>query len=152
MAASIESRVPFLDHVLVEFAATIPAEFSTRGLAGKHILKAAVQDLLPKSIVYRQKAGFPTPWAYWLLGPQLDELETMLLEPRTTARGLFRREVIQRLFAQHRARRRDHGNRIWRLLNLETWMRVFLDGELPARDQEIRENLAAFPAGPAASI
>ncbi len=152
MAASIESRVPFLDHVLVEFAATIPAEFSTRGLAGKHILKAAVQDLLPKSIVYRQKMGFPTPWAYWLLGPQLDELETMLLEPRTTARGLFRREVIQRLFAQHRARRRDHGNRIWRLLNLETWMRVFLDGELPARDQEIRENLAAFPAGPAASI
>jgi len=152
MAASIESRVPFLDHVLVEFAATIPAEFSVQGLTGKHILKAAVEDLLPKSIVYRKKMGFPTPWACWLSGPQLDELETTLLGPRTTARGLFRREVIQRLFAQHRARRRDHGNRIWRLLNLETWMRVFLDGELPARDQEIRENLAAFPAGPAASI
>src|SRR3989441_4821165 len=133
MAASIESRVPFLDHVLVEFAATIPAEFSVQGLTGKHILKAAVEDLLPKSIVYRQKMGFPTPWAYWLLGPQLGELEIMLLGPRTTARGLFRREVIQRLFAEHRAQHRDHGNRIWRLLNLETWMRVFLDGELPAR-------------------
>jgi len=96
--------------------------------------------------------GFPTPWAYWLSGPQLDELETTLLEPRTTARGLFRREVIQRLFAEHRAQHRDHGNRIWRLLNLETWMRVFLDGELPARDQEIRKNLAAFTDGPAASI
>src|SRR5438876_1731245 len=152
MAASIESRVPFLDHVLVEFAATIPAEFSTRGLAGKHILKAAVQDLLPKSIVYRQKMGFPTPWACWLLGPQLDELDTMLLGPRTTARGLFRREVMQRLFAEHRARHRDHGNRIWRLLNLETWMRVFLDGEMPARDQEIHENLATLPAPPAASV
>ena len=152
MAASIESRVPFLDHVLVEFAATIPAEFSVQGLTGKHILKAAVEDLLPKSIVYRKKMGFPTPWACWLSGPQLDELETTLLGPRTTARGLFRREVIQRLFAEHRARRRDHGNRIWRLLNLETWMRVFLDGEMPARDQEIHENLAALPARPAASI
>src|SRR5438874_224129 len=152
MAASIESRVPFLDHVLVEFAATIPAEFSVQGLTGKHILKAAVEDLLPKSIVYREKMGFPTPWACWLSGPQLDELETTLLGPRTTARGLFRREVIQRLFAEHRARRRDHGNRIWRLLNLETWMRVFLDGEMPARDQEIHENLAALPARPAASI
>src|SRR5207245_3554182 len=76
MSASIEIRVPFLDHVLVEFAATIPAGFSVRGLTGKHILKAAVEDLLPKSIVYRQKMGFPTPWAYWLSGPQLDELET----------------------------------------------------------------------------
>src|SRR5206468_5619248 len=98
MAASIESRVPFLDHKLVEFAATIPAEFSVQGLTGKHILKTAVEDLLPKSIVYRKKMGFPTPWACWLSGPQLDELETTLLGPRTTARGLFRREVIQRLF------------------------------------------------------
>src|SRR5207249_3900456 len=109
MAASIESRVPFLDHVLVEFAATIPAEFSVQGLTGKHILKAAVEDLLPKSIVYRKKMGVATPWSCWLSGPQLDELETTLLGPRTTARGLLRREVIQRLFAEHRARRRDHG-------------------------------------------
>src|SRR6266581_4375390 len=152
MAASIESRVPFLDHVLVEFAATIPAEFATKGLAGKCILKSAAADLLPEAIIHRKKMGFPTPWACWLSGPQLDELETTLLGPRTTARGLFRREVIQRLFAEHRARRRDHGNRIWRLLNLETWMRVFLDGEMPGRDQEIHENLAALPARPAASI
>jgi asparagine synthase (glutamine-hydrolysing) len=152
MAASIESRVPFLDHVLIEFAATIPAEFSVRGLAGKHILKAAVEDLLPKSIVYRQKMGFPTPWAFWISGSQLDQLESMLLEPRTTARGLFKRDVIQRLFAEHRAKRRDHGNRIWRLLNLEIWMRVLLDGESPPRDLEIQENIAALPARPAASV
>jgi asparagine synthase (glutamine-hydrolysing) len=152
MAASIESRVPFLDHVLVEFAATIPAEFLIKGFAGKHILKVAVDDLLPKSIVYRQKMGFPTPWAYWLSGSQLDRLESMLLEPRTTARGIFKRDVIHRLFAEHRARYRDHGNRIWRLLNLETWMRVFLDGDLPARVEENGESLAAIPARPAASV
>ena len=68
MAASVESRVPFLDHELVEFTASIPAKYDTDGLAGKSILKAAVQDLLPREIIYRQKMGFPTPWAYWLGG------------------------------------------------------------------------------------
>ena len=131
MAASIESRVPFLDHVLVEFTARIPARYSIQGLSGKQILKLAVEDLLPHSIVYRQKMGFPTPWAYWLAGPQLDDLESMLLEPRTLERGLIERDAVRKLFAEHRAGRRDNGDRIWRLLNLETWQRVFIDGELP---------------------
>jgi asparagine synthase (glutamine-hydrolysing) len=74
MAASIESRVPFLDHELVEFTAQIPAEYSVEGMAGKFILKKAVEDLLPKSIIYRKKMGFPTPWEHWLAGPQLDNL------------------------------------------------------------------------------
>ena len=129
MAASVESRVPFLDHVLVEFTAGIPAQFSIRGMAGKFILKEAVENLLPRSIVYRKKMGFPTPWAYWLVGPELDVLEGLLLEPRSTQRGLFRPEVVKRIFAEHRAQVRDHGNRIWRLLNLEIWMRMMLDGE-----------------------
>ncbi len=129
MAASIESRVPFLDHELVEFTATIPGQYSTDGMAGKFILKQAVEDLLPKSIVYRKKMGFPTPWEYWLAGPQLDDLEHMLLEPRSAARGLFHPKAVQRLFAEHRAKWRDHGNHIWRLLNLEIWLRVMIDGE-----------------------
>ena len=132
MAASIESRVPFLDHALVEFAASIPARYSIQGLTGKHILKSAVHDLLPHSIAYRQKMGFPTPWAYWLAGPQLDDLERMLSEPRTLERGLIERDAVRKLFAEHRAGRRDNGDRIWRLLNLETWQRVFLDGESPS--------------------
>jgi asparagine synthase (glutamine-hydrolysing) len=133
MAASIESRVPFLDHVLVEFTASIPAKYSTKGMAGKCILKSAVADLLPGEIVHRQKMGFPTPWAYWLAGPQLQHLERFLLEPRTRQRGLFQPEILKRLFAEHRAAYRDHGNRIWRLLNLELWLRVGVDRE-PAAD------------------
>ena len=129
MAASIESRVPFLDHELVEFTATIPAKYETQGLAGKYILKSAIEDLLPRDIVYRQKMGFPTPWAYWLNGPQLEDLERLLLGPRTLARGHFQSEGIRRLFAEHRAGSRDHGNRIWRVLNLELWQRVCLEGE-----------------------
>src|SRR5579862_1371344 len=129
MAASIESRVPFLDHVLVEFTARIPAQYSIKGMAGKFVLKQAVEDLLPKSIIYRQKMGFPTPWAYWLAGPQLDELERMLLEPRTLERGLFRQEAVKQIFTEHRSKVRDHGNKIWRLTNLEVWQRVAIDGE-----------------------
>jgi asparagine synthase (glutamine-hydrolysing) len=132
MAASIESRVPFLDHVLVEFAASIPAKYSTRGMAGKCILKLAMADLLPDAIVHRKKMGFPTPWAYWLAGPQLEELERLLLEPRTLQRGLFRGEMVKRLFGEHRAGSRDHGSRIWRLLNLELWLRVCVDSESAA--------------------
>ncbi|HLZ39507.1 MAG TPA: asparagine synthase (glutamine-hydrolyzing) [Candidatus Sulfotelmatobacter sp.] len=129
MAASVESRVPFLDHVLVEFTARIPAQFSISGMAGKFVLKQAVEDLLPKSIIYRQKMGFPTPWEYWLAGPQLDDLERMLLEPRSLERGFFRAEPLKRIFAEHRSKFRDHGNRIWRLINLEVWQRVAIDGE-----------------------
>lgn len=129
MAASVESRVPFLDHLLVEFTARIPAQFSISGMAGKFVLKQAVEDLLPKSIVYRQKMGFPTPWAYWLAGPQLDDLERMLLEPRSLERGLFRAEPLKRIFAEHRSKFRDHGNRIWRLINFEVWQRVAIDRE-----------------------
>jgi len=127
MAASIESRVPFLDHELVEFTASIPAKYDTQGMAGKFILKAAVEDLLPRDIVYRQKMGFPTPWAYWLGGPQLDELEQLLLEPRTVERNYFEPEAVKKMFAEHRAGARDHGNRIWRLLNLELWERVCVE-------------------------
>lgn len=131
MAASIESRVPFLDHALVEFTAGIPPEYSIHGMAGKFILKQAVEDLLPRSIVYRKKMGFPTPWEYWIAGAQLDDIERTLLEPRSAARHLFRPGALRRIFAEHRAKVRDHGNRIWRLLNLETWLRVCIDGEAP---------------------
>jgi asparagine synthase (glutamine-hydrolysing) len=73
--------------------------------------------------------GFPTPWAYWLAGPIQESLRRLLMEPRTLARGLFQGEGVERLFAEHMAGRRDNGNRIWRLLNLELWFRVCLEGE-----------------------
>jgi asparagine synthase (glutamine-hydrolysing) len=130
MAASIESRVPFLDHALVEFTASIHAKYSTKGMAGKCILKSAVADLLPSAIVKRKKLGFPTPWEYWLRGAQLEDLERLLRERRTLQRGFFRDEVVQRLFAEHGAGTRDHGNRIWRLLTLELWLRTCIDGEM----------------------
>jgi asparagine synthase (glutamine-hydrolysing) len=129
MAASIESRVPFLDHVLVEFATRIPREMQIQGLAGKRILKKAVEDLLPREILYRQKLGFPTPWSGWLAGSRLETIRALLLEPRSLDRGFFRREAIAKLFDEHRSHHRDNYDRIWRLLNLELWHRVCVEGE-----------------------
>ncbi len=129
MAASIESRVPFLDHILVEWATRVPARVQIRGMSGKRILKKAMEDLLPHSIIYRPKLGFPTPWSGWLVGPQLDDIERLLLEPRSMTRGFFRRAAVEKLLREHRARYRDHYDRIWRLLNLELWHRVCLEGE-----------------------
>ena len=143
MAASIESRVPFLDHVLVEFATRIPREAQIQGLAGKGVLKKAVQDLLPHSILYRPKLGFPTPWSGWLAGPRLETIRAMLLEPRSLNRGYFRREAIEKLFDEHRAKHRDNYDRIWRLLNLELWHRVCLEGESHAEIGEPAQRMAS---------
>jgi asparagine synthase (glutamine-hydrolysing) len=129
MAASIESRVPFLDHELVEFAMGIPAGLQLNGLSGKRVLKKAMEDLLPHSIIYRPKLGFPTPWSHWIGGPQLDAVETLLTEPRSCNRGIFRPGAVQRLFREQRARHRDNCDRIWRLLNLELWFRVMIEGD-----------------------
>jgi len=129
MAASIESRVPFLDHSLVEFAVNIPQNMQLGGFAGKRILKKAVEDLLPQSILYRPKLGFPTPWSRWLAGPQLEVIRNLLLEPRSMERELFQCSAVERLFEEHRTGYRDHNERIWRLLNLELWHRACLEKE-----------------------
>jgi asparagine synthase (glutamine-hydrolysing) len=129
MAASVESRVPFLDHPLVEFATNIPQKLQLGGFTGKRILKKAVEDLLPHSILYRTKLGFPTPWSRWLAGPQLDVIRKLLLEPRSIDRELFQRSAVERLFEEHRSGYCDHYDRIWRLLNLELWHRVCLEKE-----------------------
>ena len=131
MAASIESRVPFLDHVLVEQAMRIPAKYLINGLSGKMVLKRALEDVLPHDILYRKKMGFPTPWSQWLQGDQLNEVEQMLTSERSLKRGLFDADALRRIFAEHRKKQRDHTDRIWRLMNLEVWHRVFVDAEAP---------------------
>jgi asparagine synthase (glutamine-hydrolysing) len=143
MAASLESRVPFLDHVLLEFATNIPQRHQLRGLTGKNILKKAMEDLLPHSILYRPKLGFPTPWSGWLAGPQLDVVESTLLDPRSLERGLFKRKAIELLFHEHRSKHRDHYDRIWRLLNLELWHRVCLEGESHDFEKEAESKFAS---------
>jgi asparagine synthase (glutamine-hydrolysing) len=129
MAASVESRVPFLDHILVEFAARIPSRFNIHGWTGKHILKSAIRDLLPASIINRPKMGFPTPWSAWLSGPKAEWTERLLMEPRSLARGLFKSEAVRQILHDHNNGRHDHTDQLWRLLNLELWHRIFIDAD-----------------------
>jgi asparagine synthase (glutamine-hydrolysing) len=129
MAASIESRVPFLDHELVEHVVAMPARFKLRGWRTKAVLRTALQGLVPPAILGRRKMGFPVPVGAWLRGPFWPLVEEFLLGPRALARRLFDPAAVRRLAEEHRRGQAAHGDRLWLLLNLEIWQRVFVDGE-----------------------
>ena len=129
MAASIESRVPFLDHKLVEFAAVLPERMKLRGFDTKWILREAVRDMLPQSILTRRKMGFPVPFALWMKGPWQQLARDVLLDSRSVQRGIIDRAAVDRLLTAHAAGQADGGDAIWSLLNVELWYRTFIDGE-----------------------
>ena len=129
MAASIESRVPFLDHPFVEFASQIPAHLKLRGTTGKYILKEAIADLLPASIIHRKKMGFPTPLKQWLHHPAASSLYDFLLEPDSLLAEYLDRPMLTGLLARHRNGTEDATDRIWNLLNLQLWGDLFLKGK-----------------------
>ena len=129
MAASIESRVPFLDHEFVEFAGTIPASLKLRRSSPKYVLKQAVADLLPAGIIHRKKMGFPTPLKSWLLDPASIPLYDFLLEPDGLIAQELNLEFTRDLITRHRNGTEDATDRIWNLLNLQMWGDVFLHGK-----------------------
>ena len=129
MATSIESRVPFLDHKLVEFGAGLPDDWKLSGWTTKRILREAMSDVLPTSILNRPKIGFPVPFAAWTRGPWHAVARDVLLDRRTRERGIFDPAGIEHVLREHAAGRTDGGDRIWSLLNLELWYRTFIDRE-----------------------
>jgi asparagine synthase (glutamine-hydrolysing) len=132
MAASIESRVPFLDHELVEYGVTTPDRFKVRGWKTKAVLREALKDRIPRQILHRRKLGFPVPFGRWARERFAPSVRSTILGPRALARGLFDPAVLERLVAEHEAGTGNHADRLWCLLNLELWQRIFLDGEEPA--------------------
>jgi asparagine synthase (glutamine-hydrolysing) len=128
MSASIESRVPFLDHVLVEFAARLPDRLKLRGFTTKRILREAVRGLLPDRILTRRKMGFPVPYGQWTRGRWHSCVRDVLLDRRTCERGLINPSAVARLLDHHRDGRVAAGDAIWALMNLELWFRTFIDG------------------------
>jgi len=129
MASSIESRVPFLDHKLVEYAARLPDEWKLSGWTTKRVLREAMKGVLPESILNRPKMGFPVPFSNWMRGPWNTIARDVLLDRRSRERGIIEPAAVARLLADHAAGRTDGGDRIWSLLNLELWYRTFIDGE-----------------------
>ena len=130
MAASIESRVPFLDHPLTEWIAALPQTMKLRGTTTKWILRQAMQGRLPPPILGRRKMGFPVPVGSWLRGRWRPLLGEYVTGARARARGFFDAGAVDRLVSEH-LRGVNHSERLWALLTFEIWARVFLDGETP---------------------
>jgi asparagine synthase (glutamine-hydrolysing) len=129
MATSIESRVPFLDHKLVEFVARLPDEWKLSGLTTKRILREAMKGVVPDSILNRPKMGFPVPFGAWTRGAWNGMAREVLLDSRSRQRGIFDAAAVDRLLRDHAEGRTDGGDRLWMLLNLELWHRTFIDNE-----------------------
>lgn len=128
MAASIESRVPFLDHKLVEFTASLPERMKLRGMTTKYILRESMKGILPEPILTRSKMGFPVPLSAWFRGPFRGLVDEYVLGERARARGIFNHAYLRQLVDEHQSGA-NHSERLWMLVNFEIWQRQFFDGE-----------------------
>ncbi|MGI9035267.1 MAG: asparagine synthase (glutamine-hydrolyzing), partial [Pyrinomonadaceae bacterium] len=129
MAASIESRVPFLDHKLVEHTARLPEKMKLRrGGKTKWILREAMRGVLPDEILTRSKMGFPVPVGSWFRGEFRSIVDEYVLSERSLRRGIFNPDFVRELVKRHNAGE-NHDERIWFLVNFEIWQRRFFDGE-----------------------
>jgi asparagine synthase (glutamine-hydrolysing) len=131
MAASIECRVPLLNHELVELAARIPASLRIEGNNLKALMKRALDGVLPRQILERKKRGFGAPLGAWLKRDLQPMMRRLLSKQAVESRGLFHWPVIEETIALHMANREDHTDHLMALLNLEIWAQIFLDRRAP---------------------
>ncbi len=129
MAASVEARVPLLDHPLVEFAAGLPVGLKIHGprQSRKYLLREVARDLLPEPILSRSKKGFPVPISLWLRGGAREFCHDLLSPSTVQRRGLFDRGTVSRILAEHDSEAADHGSLLWGLISVELWHRLYLD-------------------------
>ncbi len=127
MANSLEVRSPFLDHKVVEFAASIPSKFKVRGCKLKYILERAFAPMLPEAVLGRKKMGFSVPLESWFRGELKDYIHEILLDESSLKRGYFKPGAVEKLLAEHCGKKFDHSFKLWNLLMLELWQRMFID-------------------------
>jgi len=136
MSVALEARSPFLDHAVAELAARMPVELKFQPGHGKKILIETFSDLLPPEIQTRPKMGFGVPIDHWMRNEYRNLLGAVLLSEQALDRGLFQRREIERLISDHQSRRWDHAYRLWNLLCLELWHRLFVDGPVPLEPRD----------------
>lgn len=129
MSTSLEARVPFLDHELVEFSMDIPQRYKIKGGVAKHLLKKAVEGWIPQEIIDRRKMGFGAPMSDWLRGDFGKRVESELLSSRLMREGYFDVGFVQRICSGHRQGRGDFSLYIWSLFNLVAWFDYWIDGK-----------------------
>jgi asparagine synthase (glutamine-hydrolysing) len=126
-AHSIESRVPLLDHHVVEFAASLPVSMKIRGDRRKHLLKTLAFRYVPREILDRPKQGFGVPIGHWFRGSLRETFGDILGSPTARQRGYFNYAFVDRVLQEHLSGRRDHSLRLWQLLVFELWHRQYVD-------------------------
>ncbi|MDT4968991.1 MAG: hypothetical protein QOJ64_3728 [Acidobacteriota bacterium] len=127
MATSVEARVPFLDHHLVEYALALPRELKVEGTSGKHILKRALEEILPKDLLYSPKRGFGAPVREWFRNGLGEWFDSHLMNSTMRRRDFFDYKFIARLLDEHRSGKREWGFHLWALLNLSLWYERWID-------------------------
>jgi len=127
MAVSLEARSPFLDHHVIEFAASLPERLKLRRLTTKYLLKKVLRRLLPAENLDRRKMGFGVPIGHWFRGKMQPFLREVVLSDKALRRGLFKPEVVKQLVEQHTRSERDYSHQLWTLLMLELWFLRFID-------------------------
>lgn len=127
MANSLEARSPFLDHKVIEFAASLPASMKMRGYQTKSLLKKVAANLVPRDVIYRRKMGFGVPIGKWFRGEMKGFVSEVLLSERSLGRGIIRPEVLRRYVGEHTNGERDHSFQLWAFLMLELWYQRFID-------------------------
>jgi asparagine synthase (glutamine-hydrolysing) len=127
MAVSLEARSPFLDHHVIEFAASLPEKYKLHGLTTKYLLKRVLKKLLPTENLERKKMGFGVPIGHWFRGRLQPFLRQTLLSERALGRGLFNSEMVRRMIELHTRGERDYSHQLWTLLMLELWFQRFID-------------------------
>ena len=127
MAVSLEARSPFLDHHVIEFAASLPENLKLRGLTTKYLLKRVLKKLVPIENLNRGKMGFGVPIGHWFRGEMQKFLGETLLSEKALSRGLFKRVEVARMYDAHTRGERDYAHQLWTLLMLELWFQRFID-------------------------
>jgi asparagine synthase (glutamine-hydrolysing) len=127
MATSVEARVPFLDHHLVQYAMGLPSDLKVRGTTGKHVLKRALESILPHDLLYSKKRGFGAPIREWFRADTGRSYTESLMSSPIWNRDYFDRDFVARMLAEHRSGRRDWSFHIWSLLNLSLWYEHWID-------------------------
>jgi asparagine synthase (glutamine-hydrolysing) len=129
MAHSLESRSPLIDYKVVEYAASIPAELKLKGNNLKYILKKVAERYLPKEITHRKKQGFTFPLGIWMRTELKEFIRNLFAQSRFVETGIFNREYINGIIEEHIAGKSDHNYRLWILINLEIWYRLYFENE-----------------------
>ncbi|HYX52397.1 MAG TPA: asparagine synthase C-terminal domain-containing protein, partial [Candidatus Limnocylindrales bacterium] len=148
MANSLEVRAPFTDYRLLEFAMRVPGNMKVRNMKTKWITREAMRGILPQEVIDKKKMGFNPPLPQWINGELKPVIERFLSRDTVERRGIFRPEAVQQLVEDHRQSRRDNALKIWALLMIEVWQRMYLDGQSEAEIQEQITGVKKMPVIP----